>query len=727
MKVKLQKIILTILMTVVVGLLSSNIIASASFESELAAFPESYKPYLRALHNAYPNWSFTAFNTGLEWKDVIKNEMKPKSNFVQSDDIASWKSVASGDYNIDSGTWVVKSQPSSVQASEAIVKYYMDPRNFLNKDYIFQFETLRYNSSGHTKSGIETVLKNTFMYDTVLEDKSGKEKTDKYSDSFLDIGKSNNINPLHLAARVRQEQGVNGTSPLISGTYSGYKGYYNYFNFGASGATREDIYIGGLQTAKDNGWNSRYKSLAGGSKKLADSYINRGQDTLYLQKFDVDSTSDGLYWHQYMQTLTAPTSESTTLRNAYVALGYLGKGFQFRIPVYKNMPAKACAKPTAEVVTPTLYKLTKTSADYAKMTWMKVAGGNGYLIYRKTGNGSYKKIKSITKASTTSFTDKSVKDGVTYAYKIRAYKNGSSTKYSSYSSGKSIAIPVSKPKSVKIKKNSKTSITLSWGISSTASGYEVYRSTGNDAKYTLIKKVSGRKTKKFTDKNLNQGFSYRYKIRSYKKIGSKTIYSSYTSPVELKASIASPNIYRIASKDYNIIKMVWNKVKNVDGYYIYRSAKKKSGFKKIATIEDVNITSYYDTLVSTGRTYYYKMKSYKNPTEENVFVASSISKAVSAKSELLEPTYFKVSSENNGEMNLSWQEVNGAEGYEIYRSVGKGKFKLIKRISEGTTLSYIDSGVKKGMTYTYMIKSRRALGSKFVYSKESKKRKCKAI
>ena len=132
---------------------------------------------------------------------------------------------------------------------------------------------------------------------------------------------------------------------MISGTYPGYEGYYNYFNIGASGSTSTQEIVSGLEKAKEKGWNSVRASLTGGAEFVSRSYILRGQDTLYLQKFDVDSSYDGLYWHQYMQNICAPSSEGSNIRKLYAGAGALDNAFVFRIPVYNNMPEIPCPKP----------------------------------------------------------------------------------------------------------------------------------------------------------------------------------------------------------------------------------------------------------------------------------------------------------------------------------------------------------------------------------------------
>ena len=166
-----------------------------------------------------------------------------------------------------------------------------------------------------------------------------------YAQAFYDIGNSLGVSPFFLACRVYQEQGSAGTSPLISGNYPGYEGYYNYYNIGATGTTTTDVYVNGLKTAQNKGWDTRMKALTGGAQYISQNYILKGQDTLYLQKFDVDASYNGLYSHQYQQNITAPMTEGGKIRTAYSQTNALENPFVFKIPVYNNMPATACPSP----------------------------------------------------------------------------------------------------------------------------------------------------------------------------------------------------------------------------------------------------------------------------------------------------------------------------------------------------------------------------------------------
>lgn len=298
-----------------------------------AGFPESYIPNLSALHTRYPNWKFEAVNTGLDWNTVIQKESVNGLNVVSKSVDDARKSTASGAYSWTKNTWT-EYEPGWVSAHTDYIAYLMDPRNFLDQTNVFQFQSLAY-SPHETLSGVQSIIKGTFLEGTKKYTNNGESIN--YANTFLEASKNSGVSAYHLASRVKQEQGTGGTSPLISGTYPGYIGYYNFFNFNAYGSTRDLIYQNGLKYAKNQGWSSRKLSIQGGAVKIGDGYINKGQNTLYFEKFNVVN-KNSLYAHQYMSNVTAALSEGQS-----VAKGYADKtqAFIFKIPVYKNMPSSA--------------------------------------------------------------------------------------------------------------------------------------------------------------------------------------------------------------------------------------------------------------------------------------------------------------------------------------------------------------------------------------------------
>ncbi len=310
-----------------------NIVVHA-YGSDIERFPESYQNALWKLKSIHPNWIFVPYHTNLDWEYVIDNEMVGSRSLIGAYRGEAWKGGAHS--------------PGWCYASRNAVKYYMDPRNFIGEIDIFQFEQLTYNGSYHTVEATNNILNNTFMRGIM----PGTEET--YAQNFVNIGRNLGVSPFHIASRVAQEQG-NGTSPLISGTYPGYEGYYNYFNIGASGNTNEEIYQNGLNRAKEYGWTSPYLSIYGGASILTQNYIRKGQDTLYLQKFDVDASYNGLFSHQYMQNIEAPFSEAKRIYNAYNKAGAINNPFVFKIPIYSGMPSSPCASPDTTINSASIY------------------------------------------------------------------------------------------------------------------------------------------------------------------------------------------------------------------------------------------------------------------------------------------------------------------------------------------------------------------------------------
>lgn len=304
----------------------------AIYVEDIEQFPESYREALYALKEQHPNWIFVKMNTALDWNDAIYNEMQNSKSLVYYT-FPDW--AKDGLY--DSHNWYY--------ATEPVLKKYMDPRNGLTEDAIFQFELLTYNEQYHTQEAIEAFLNHTFMNDNAPAPGTQMH----YAQIFWAVGQDEaiGVSPFHLVARVLQEQGQ-GTSPLISGTYPGFEGYYNYFNIKASGTTNEQIYVNGLTYAKnqDPPWNSAYWAILGGASFLSKDYIKQGQDTLYLQKYNVNPEGHyKLYSHQYMQNISAPTTEAVSVRKLYAEADSLDSPFVFKIPVYENMPEEPCGDP----------------------------------------------------------------------------------------------------------------------------------------------------------------------------------------------------------------------------------------------------------------------------------------------------------------------------------------------------------------------------------------------
>lgn len=339
---------------------TNNRTAETDYEKTLqkAGFPSSYWDKLSALHKAHPNWNFIADKTGRDWSyatwaetgavsdgDIDKSLLYAYNN--NTDLIAGY--LKTDTYNYKTNKFTMQDSGGFYAARKEMVAYYMDPRNFLNENFIFQFEVLSFNSTYHTKSIIENIFDSGYL--------------NKYASNYVSAGKSKNVSAVHLATRSVQE-GLNTSNFATTGAefiYSGslytsiqgqkFSKCFNFFNIGAysdnvSALQNAGVYAcGGVnknETDYGRPWNSVDKALLGGAEILGNNYIASGQDTLYFQKYNTASyTKSALYGHQFMSNISAVAYEGSDTYDSYYADGLISSAaFTFVIPVYNNMPEK---------------------------------------------------------------------------------------------------------------------------------------------------------------------------------------------------------------------------------------------------------------------------------------------------------------------------------------------------------------------------------------------------
>ena len=283
-----------------------------------------YKELIDELKEKHPNWTFTLFYTKLDWEEVISNEghsdnreyplnLVPDSSEYPED----WKCEICGDKTYDNGTWLC--------ASDKAIKSQMDPRNILNDEEIFQFKELNYVENACTQDGLEEITQDTFL------------EGDTISQALLQAGENANLDTYFIASRLIQEQGRKGT--VMSRGYD-YEGniVYNPFNINAIGNSQEEILQNAGKYAYEQGWDTLDKAIIGGIDFMKKGYIDKSQNTLYLQKFDIVNQDGSLYTNQYMQNLLAPKSEAKNMKSIYESSNTVDSNLNFIIPLYENMP-----------------------------------------------------------------------------------------------------------------------------------------------------------------------------------------------------------------------------------------------------------------------------------------------------------------------------------------------------------------------------------------------------
>ena len=335
----MKKIISIFLIVILLSaFLIVNILQSSFAESNRYAYDGSnldiskypgFKEKLDTLKANHPNWKFIIMETGLDFEQVIKAQytghLGTPKNLIQGKS-GEWICSICGDRVYDTGNWKC--------ASEQAIRYYMDTRNWLvDSPYLFQFLATDYLQT--TDDRVYQSLNGTFLYS-------------RENASIINrVCREKNANPYYIIARLLQEQGNAGgaTSKMVDtdGTV-----YYNLFNIGASGNTQQEVYNNALARAKREGWTSIEKCLSDGITFLFSAYINNKQNSIYLNKFDVESYG-GLYIRQYMQNIEAPKSEGTSMYNKMKSAGLLNENLTFIIPVYENMSSLSSSSPDSSI------------------------------------------------------------------------------------------------------------------------------------------------------------------------------------------------------------------------------------------------------------------------------------------------------------------------------------------------------------------------------------------
>ena len=385
------------------------------------------------------------------------------------------------------------------------------------------------------------------------------------------------------------------------------------------------------------------------------------------------------------------------------------------LSVFLTLPMTA-GNVNAAVSAPTNLKVTEYSDKAAKLSWSKVAGVTGYLVYYSTDNSNFTKLKTINSQSTTSYTVGGLTAGKAYYFALISYTdiNGKITKSERTSSLKITATSSSSvpaPSNLKVAEYSNSAIKLTWTKASDVTGYYVYRST-DGKKYSKIKTLKA-STTAYTNTSLTAGKKYYYSIASYKNTSTGAVAigpkSSAVNALTISSSkLSYPSGFAVKEVATDAIKLVWNKSSNASGYYIYRSIDNKN-FSKIKTLPSSS-TSYTNTALYLDTTYYYKIASYVN--SNGSIGLSAKSPAVNAKTTSTSVSFTSKTSTSTT-ITLNW-DYPSATGYQIYRlDINTGKYV---KIASTSAKSYTDKNLSSDRYYNYKVRAYLVSGGITTYS-----------
>lgn len=304
-------------------------------DASIDEFPEDYQSDLEELKEAHPTWNFIPGKTGLTWKEALDAEDEGSRNLVSPEEPKNQRESSDKRYD---GRWY--------KANRETIAHYMDPRNFLNEEDIYQFLVQTYEEGAQNEDTVSDVIEGSFM-----EDGNPGGDYDSYAECINEAGKEAGVNPNVLGAMIIMEQGWDGSS-LVSGDKAGYKGYYNFYNIGAYTTSTMSSVERGLWYAKGEGegkdsynraWDSPYKSIEGGAEFYKENYIDNNQNTYYTKKYNVMNGKDEVGEHQYMTNVEGAQGEGKLMSRAYKENNDMS--LTFEIPIYDNMPKNLCKLP----------------------------------------------------------------------------------------------------------------------------------------------------------------------------------------------------------------------------------------------------------------------------------------------------------------------------------------------------------------------------------------------
>ncbi len=606
-----------------------------------AGFPVSYAEYLAELHEKYPRWEFKPFVTNLDWQASIDGERTPHSQQLIENSVSAYLKCSCSSCN-----GIIKESPNWVSASEEAVKYYMDPRNFLTEEYIFQFESTAYDST-QTIEGIEAILDGTWMHNSYITylDGNGAEKTYtqsgskvKYSAAILKAAKDSGMSAYYLASKIVQEVGSSSASNAggASGKNAPYNGIYNYYNIGAYTGVADGLLWanGKMKTTQST---PMYKTASTSSSSVAT--IPSGSNVYYIAAsgsfYKVSAVISSKTYTGFVPkgNISLDTSYGRPWDNPYKTIYYGAKyiyeGFsEYQFTGYLQ---KFNVNPDSD----SLY-------EHEYMGNVRAAASEAKHTYNAYVDAGIIKTKKI--------------------FSIPVFKNMPNADLT-----REEAFKQTKP-TVTCSAYSTSYLTLSWSAIDKAENYQVYKYDTAQAKYVKVNTTAGTS---YSDTSVKSGEIAKYKVRGYyKNSDGAVVYSSFSNVFNATVAPANPTGLSLVSKSESAVKIKWSATANADRYVVYRYDAISGAYKNIAT---VTTNSYTDSDVSSGTAYKYKIRSGIGTGSKNFY--SGYSSAISVTT--------------SGEAATKSGTVKITDGYLNLRSSASTSGSVVTTLSNGQAVTII--------------------------------------
>ena len=257
-----------------------------------------------------------------------------------------------------------------------------------------------------------------------------------------------------------------------------------------------------------------------------------------------------------------------------------------------------------------------------------------------------------------------------------------------------------------------TSVSFSWNSYSGAAGYQVYKATTEDGKYSKIKTL---KKTSWTRTGLTPGKTVYYKVRAYKEGTDKTSYSKFSqiipgTPEKFSATDPVTGL-KVSAYTYNTVTLAWDSYANATGYQVYKATSKGGTYSKLKT---VTANSWKRTGLTMNKTCYYKVRAYFESGSSTSY--SKFSEVVAGKPTLGTPKNVKTTSKA-AKVVISFDSVADAKGYAVYRATSKSG--TYTKLGTTTKTTYDNDNLTKLKQYYYKVRAYRSVNGTTKYGEYS--------
>lgn len=252
---------------------------------------------------------------------------------------------------------------------------------------------------------------------------------------------------------------------------------------------------------------------------------------------------------------------------------------------------------------------------------------------------------------------------------------------------------------LKTSKISADSITLTWDDAGDAERYRVYRYNSETGKYGYLGTVSDTT---YTDKNLQAGTEYRYKVRCMWTIGGNNYFGTYSSVVGAATPPAKVENVSVDGQSSTKITLSWDSVSGVSGYRILQYNSDSDDYEEVASV-GADATNLDVTKLIPASVYQFKVQAYKTIDTQTSFGEASDEIVGVTKPGKVKKV--KLTTKSSA-VTIKWSKADGVTGYQIYRLNTKTKkYEKIATVKGEGKISYKNKKLKKGSTYSYKVRA----------------------